>query len=269
MMMKDLKNCGDENQVVKVSENSTTIVNDKCEVFSHTCANVKTYGKADVNFYFYFHKFILSNSFNQAVITIKKNRMVLYNGTENLCRKRKVQNELSLVMMSVCGLRCSMAAVKLKISLKCLFSYHKFSHLEFVLRWRQENRHIQCQQENVRFGWWRLTFHSCCCQTWYGIVMLWVRTQLETTLNSTISVNYCHVDNQIKLWTKKLIFWINDLRIITKWMFVDFDELRYLIQCVTVTLTGISCTKWKQNQFWFFMCWCFCAYQCQSMQDHV
>jgi hypothetical protein len=45
-------------------------------------------------------------------VTITRGMMVIFNGTENMCVKKKKTNELSLVMMSVCGLRCSMEEVK-------------------------------------------------------------------------------------------------------------------------------------------------------------
>lgn len=44
----------------------------------------------------------------QAVVTMRRQNMIIYNGTENLCQKKKRRNELALVMMSSCGLRCAM-----------------------------------------------------------------------------------------------------------------------------------------------------------------
>lgn len=44
---------------------------------------------------------------------MRRNDMVIFNGTENLCQNNKKRNELALVMMSVCGLRCSMNEVNL------------------------------------------------------------------------------------------------------------------------------------------------------------
>lgn len=43
-----IRNCGGENQIVKVSENSSAWVNDKCEIMTNTCANVRTYNSAMV-----------------------------------------------------------------------------------------------------------------------------------------------------------------------------------------------------------------------------
>lgn len=50
MILKSITNCGDDKQIVKITENTTTTINDKCEVFSYTCADVKTYNQATVSF---------------------------------------------------------------------------------------------------------------------------------------------------------------------------------------------------------------------------
>lgn len=45
---------------------------------------------------------------------MKRNNMIIFNGTENLCQKQKKQSELTRVMMSACGLKCAMKKVKLQ-----------------------------------------------------------------------------------------------------------------------------------------------------------
>ena len=48
--MRSIRNCDNNNhQVIKISANSSTIINDKCEVFSYTCADVKAYNQATVS----------------------------------------------------------------------------------------------------------------------------------------------------------------------------------------------------------------------------
>lgn len=47
--LKSITNCGDDKQIVKVSKNSSVIINDKCEVFSNTCADVQTYANSIVS----------------------------------------------------------------------------------------------------------------------------------------------------------------------------------------------------------------------------
>lgn len=47
--LRSIKNCGDSNQIVKILKNSTTTVNENCEVFSFTCADIKTYHQATVS----------------------------------------------------------------------------------------------------------------------------------------------------------------------------------------------------------------------------
>lgn len=47
--LRSIKNCNGNNQIIKISENSSTTVNNKCEVFSYTCADVKTYNRASVS----------------------------------------------------------------------------------------------------------------------------------------------------------------------------------------------------------------------------
>lgn len=46
--LSKIQNCGDENQIIKVSQNSSLSVNDDCEVFSNVCANVDAYNQANV-----------------------------------------------------------------------------------------------------------------------------------------------------------------------------------------------------------------------------
>ncbi|CRL00571.1 CLUMA_CG013831, isoform A [Clunio marinus] len=87
--LKNIKNCCPENQVVTIMKNSTTVVNEKCEVSSYTCADVKAYTRTTV------------------IVELRRNGITIYNGTQNLCQKSK-KNELSRVIMSVFGLRCSM-----------------------------------------------------------------------------------------------------------------------------------------------------------------
>lgn len=43
-----IQNRSDENQIIKVSQNSSLSVNDDCEVFSNICANVHAYNQANV-----------------------------------------------------------------------------------------------------------------------------------------------------------------------------------------------------------------------------
>lgn len=47
--LSTVRNCGDENQIIKVTENSTLTINENCEVFSNVCAMVSAdYDKAIV-----------------------------------------------------------------------------------------------------------------------------------------------------------------------------------------------------------------------------
>jgi endonuclease III-like uncharacterized protein len=46
--LKNLENCKNQNSIVKLWKNSSTSVNDKCEVFSETCVNFKAYSQAFV-----------------------------------------------------------------------------------------------------------------------------------------------------------------------------------------------------------------------------
>lgn len=48
VILRSVTNCGDDKQVVKISKNSTTTINNMCEVHSFTCADVKTYNQATV-----------------------------------------------------------------------------------------------------------------------------------------------------------------------------------------------------------------------------
>lgn len=45
-----IHNCGGENQIVKVLPNSTIYVNQKCELISNICTEVKPFSKASVRF---------------------------------------------------------------------------------------------------------------------------------------------------------------------------------------------------------------------------
>lgn len=46
--LSKIKNCGDNNQIIKISENSTMTMNDDCEIFSNICADVNAYNQAMV-----------------------------------------------------------------------------------------------------------------------------------------------------------------------------------------------------------------------------
>lgn len=59
MSISNIKNCGDENQVIKVAENSTLTITDDCEVFTNVCANVNAYDQAIVSQNFYLNEMLL------------------------------------------------------------------------------------------------------------------------------------------------------------------------------------------------------------------
>lgn len=48
MRSTDIRNCGGDDQIVKVLPNSTIFVNKKCEVISNICTEVKPFSRASV-----------------------------------------------------------------------------------------------------------------------------------------------------------------------------------------------------------------------------
>jgi hypothetical protein len=89
-------------------------VNEKCEVYSNTCADVKPYKTAEVNFSNFLkllkqiilitNFFILKIKF-QGLITIRDGFMVIFNRTQLLCSKYK-RNELGIILTVGIGIKC-------------------------------------------------------------------------------------------------------------------------------------------------------------------
>lgn len=48
----------------------------------------------------------------KVTLTIYRGGMVMFNGTENFCQKKKKENELYLVVQSATGLKCGMQEVR-------------------------------------------------------------------------------------------------------------------------------------------------------------
>lgn len=109
--------------------------------------------------------------------------MVIFNGTENLCQKKKKQNELALVMMSVCGLRCSMKEVIRKILLQWNSLNLLILFSGFVLRWRSKNCDIFINQKTFLHCWRRFVENSSCGYTWHWLILFWVWFVNTSSLN--------------------------------------------------------------------------------------
>lgn len=95
-IIKHLRNCKDNSNVMRISQNSTVNLNKDCNLISDVCTSVlRDYAKTSVR------------------IIAKKENFVMFNSTLNLCEKPKTNPKLFKTFMAIFGFpqNCSLKTV--------------------------------------------------------------------------------------------------------------------------------------------------------------